>query len=248
MNFILGIPLFNEEDTILEFFSNLISNLPREIEKIIVINDGSTDNSKFLLEKLKENYKFLEIKHHYPNQGYGFSIIQLMFYAKKEQYDFLITMDCDKQHKVEDLIKFINFDYNIDVVSGSRYREDSPSFGIKPPEDRVRINQKITKKLNEKYKFSLTDSFCGFKRYKLKKINPELFTEKGYGFPLEFWTYCYYYGLTLKEIPVARIYITDDRSFGEDLDKYKKRYKYYLKVWKNSEKKFSSFYANRFSI
>jgi dolichol-phosphate mannosyltransferase len=241
MNVLLGIPVYNEEENIFPFFDHLFSFIPKEIKKIIIINDGSTDNSPKLLEQIKNQYKsfYIDVIHRYPNQGYGSSMIYLLDYAKKNSFDYLITMDCDRQHKVEDLNKFIQQPENIDVVSGSRYLPESPECGIKPPIDRMKINTKITQKINQIYKFSITDSFCGFKRYKLKKINLNYFEEKGYGFPLEFWAYCYFFNLTIKEIPVARVYITDDRSFGENLDKYKIRYKYYLKVFKYSHQKFS---------
>ncbi len=240
-SFILGIPVFNEENTLYDFFNQLLSNLPTIIQKVIVINDGSTDSSKEILNEIGSQYKNVKIIHRYPNQGYGASMIFLLNYAKNNQFSFLITMDCDKQHKIEDLYKFIEYDPQIDLVSGSRYKKESPIFGIEPPKDRVLINQKITKKINQKYNFHITDAFCGFKRYKLKKINPDLLFEKGYGFPLEFWAYCFYFHLSIQEIAVARVYITDDRTFGENLDKYKVRYYYYLKVWKQAEKKFQNF-------
>ncbi|GIX40961.1 MAG: dolichyl-phosphate mannose synthase [Leptospiraceae bacterium] len=243
MNILLGIPVYNEEENINPFFEHLFSKLPEEINKIIVINDGSTDNSKKLLENIKKKYDnfSIEIIHRYPNLGYGASMIFLLDYAKQNHFDFLITMDCDRQHRVEDLKRFIKQPFSFDVVSGSRYLPNSPKCGIDPPKDRLKVNQKITLKLNQIYHFRLTDSFCGFKRYKLEKIHPECFEEKGYGFPLEFWSYCYYFKLSIKEIPVARVYITDDRSFGENLDKYKIRYKYYLNVLKKANKKFQQF-------
>jgi len=244
--FLLGIPVYNEEENIVPFFEQLFAKLPEKIHHIIVINDGSTDNSKNLLESLKK-YPKIEIVHRYPNQGYGASMIFLLEYARKNHFDFLITMDCDRQHRVEDIQRFIEEDSNIDVLSGSRYLPDSPLCGISPPQERVKINQKITNKLNKIYRWQLTDAFCGFKRYKTKKINPSLLEEKGYAFPLEFWAYCYYNQLSIKEIPVARVYITDDRSFGENLDKHRIRYRYYLSVFKKSNQKFAKKIATKTS-
>jgi glycosyltransferase involved in cell wall biosynthesis len=56
MNILLGIPVYNEEENINPFFEHLFSKLPEEINKIIVINDGSTDNSKKLLKNIKKKY------------------------------------------------------------------------------------------------------------------------------------------------------------------------------------------------
>ncbi|MFN3604452.1 MAG: glycosyltransferase family 2 protein [Leptonema sp. (in: bacteria)] len=247
MNFLLGIPVYNEEPYLSDFFENLILHLPKSISKIVAVNDGSTDASKEILEKIQSKNKNLEVIHRYPNQGYGASMIFLLEYAKKNQFDFLVTMDCDKQHKVEDLYKFLELDFSVDVVSGSRYMPDSPFYGIEPPRERILINQKITKKINQKYHFNLSDAFCGFKRYKLNRIE-NIFTEKGYGFPLEFWTYCYYFKMSIQEVSVTKVYITDDRSFGENLNKHRVRYKYYLRVWKEAERKFSNLYGRNISF
>lgn len=239
MHILLGIPVYNEEDNILPFFENLSSKLPKEIEKIVFVNDGSSDNSRIILEDIKNQHKTLiDIVHRYPNEGYGASMIFLLNYAKQNHFEFLITMDCDQQHKPEDLQRFIKVSPNFDIVSGSRYLGESPIAGIDPPIERVKVNQRITKKLNQIFNFQLSDSFCGFKRYKLSNIVPSLLEEKGYAFPIEFWTYAYYKNLSIIEIPVARIYITDDRSFGENLDRHRIRYKYYLKTLKTSLKKF----------
>ena len=58
---------------------------------------------------------------------------------------------------------------------------------------------------------------------------------------MEFWAYTKKNNLTLAEIAVDKIYITDDRSFGEDLDKKRKRYKYYLEAWRNAERNLEFF-------
>lgn len=240
MDYLLGIPVYNEKDNIPVVFRKLLSGLPDAIKEILVINDGSTDGSGEILEEIKNTYSNhkITIIHNYPNQGYGRSIRFLLEYARSRNYEFLITMDCDQQHRIEDLHHFIEIAPNYDVVSGSRYLPGSPRFGIRPPADRVEINKRITEKLNTLFRLPLTDSFCGFKRYRLKNINPDVLDENGYAFPVEFWVYVYYHNLSVTEIPVARVYITDDRSFGENLDRPKLRYHYYLRVLKKSIEKF----------
>ncbi|MCS7204315.1 MAG: glycosyltransferase family 2 protein [Leptospiraceae bacterium] len=246
MTFLLGIPVYNEVKFIPIFFEKLLKNLPDEINEIIVINDGSTDGSRHALDEIKTpNRTKIQVIHQYPNQGYGAGIIFLMSMAKEANYDYLITMDCDLQHQVEDLQKFIQESKEIDVVSGSRYLPESPIAGVDPPPERIEINKRITAKLNKTYHFYLTDSFCGFKRYRLKNIQPEVFEEKGYAFPMEFWAYSFYNKLTIKEIPVARVYVTNDRSFGENLDRHTVRYHYYLRVLKKSDRKFQLQYQNK---
>ena len=236
--FLLSIPIFNEEKTISEVIKNTLNNLPAQIDQILLINDGSTDQSKDLIDIFVKKYAKLHPIHRKNNLGYGSSMVESMKYAKKNGFDYLITMDCDFQHRPEDIIHFMSKDLNIDVVSGSRYLPSSKTSGY-APEERVKINTKITKIINKKFNWNLSDSFCGFKRYKIDSIDPDSFNETGYAFPMQFWSYCYVHHLTIDEIPVSRIYTTDDRSFGEDLDRLKKRYKYYLKTLHNSLKTYS---------
>lgn len=234
---LLAIPVFNEESNLTLFFESLFPKLPSEISQVLFINDGSSDHSAQLLESVAKKNSIISIVHHTENQGYGQAMITAMNETKNRNHRYLITMDCDRQHRPEDIQRFIDFDLNIDVVSGSRYLPTSRTCG-QPPTDRVEVNTRITKLLNKKYEWQLTDSFCGFKRYNMNRINASLFTEKGYAFPMEFWAYSATTQLSIQELAVSRIYTTDSRSFGEDLDRTRKRYQYYLKVFYQSQKKF----------
>ncbi len=240
MKIVLGIPVYNEEKLLPAFLKALSEELTQKISQVIFINDGSTDSTPILLENFikRFNYKKFKIIHIYPNQGYGNSIIALLNYAKKNGYEELITMDCDLQHLFSELNLFLN-ESSEDIISGSRYKKNSKIIGV-APDDRVKINQKVTQKLNKIYNLNLTDAFCGFKKYKLKKIIPDFFREKGYGFPIEFWSYAYYFQLSIKEVAVSRIYVTNDRSFGEHLNHSLKRYRYYLQVLYRSQSYFEN--------
>ncbi|MBU44903.1 MAG: dolichyl-phosphate mannose synthase [Spirochaetaceae bacterium] len=234
---LLAIPVYNEASSLREVFSEILDHLPEQIQAIVAIDDGSTDGSAEILDELSKEQSIIFVRHHRQNHGYGCAMIESMKIAQKHGYSHLITMDCDRQHRPEDLIRFLNVDPDIDVVSGSRYLPESRRQGH-APEDRVEINSRITARLNRRYGWSLTDSFCGFKRYKMERIDPALFSETGYAFPMEFWPYCQGKGLKIQELAVSRIYTTDSRSFGEDLDRRRRRYRYYLNTFRKAEKKF----------
>lgn len=236
---LLAIPVYNEAASLRDVFSEILHHLPEEIEAIVAIDDGSSDGSAEMLDELSRKHDHIFVRHHGENHGYGCAMIESMQIARKHGYSHLITMDCDRQHRPEDLKRFIQFEPSIDVVSGSRYRPESRTQG-EAPRDRVEINSRITARLNREYGWSITDSFCGFKRYRMTHIDPHLFAEKGYAFPMEFWAYCRRMGLTLEELAVSRIYTTDSRSFGEDLDRRRRRYRYYLETLKEAEKRFRS--------
>lgn len=236
---LLVIPVFNEEQTLATVIENTCRQLPDEITRLLLINDGSTDGSAALLDRLAGRDERLLVRHRATNRGYGATQIEAMRYGRDEGFDYLITMDCDEQHRPEDLARFVAWDRSVDVVSGSRYRPDSRDIG-EAPAQRVEINRRITAGLNAQYGWHLTDAFCGFKRYRLSSVAPELFREQGYAFPMEFWAFAAARGLTIEELAVPRIYTTDDRSFGEDLDRQRRRYRYYLAVWADARRRFEN--------
>jgi dolichol-phosphate mannosyltransferase len=235
--FLIVIPVYNEADVVARV-ATLTKKIASSWAEILLVNDGSKDLTKEALDELKLVHPELLVYHKEINSGYGSSLVYGFKFGIENNFKYVITMDCDLQHQPKDLLRFKNYNQEVDIVSGSRYTQDSKSIGIIPPQDRVEINKRITRKMNKKYNWNLTDSFCGYKRYKTSSLVSD-FEEFGYAFPMEFWTYAFKKNLRIEELSVDKIYITDDRSFGEDLDKKRKRFKYYLEAWRKAENKYS---------
>jgi dolichol-phosphate mannosyltransferase len=224
--YLIFIPVYNEEKNVREVLSLLkkYSN----ILDILVIDDGSTDNTSKILNTIKD---INQIRHE-QNKGYGSTLIEGFNHAIDNNYHYVITMDSDKQHQPKEVEKFIkvNEKTDFDILSGSRYLITHKDSNLKAPEERRKVNQRVTKKINNLTGYRLTDAFCGFKLYKtsaLKKLNPE---ESGYGMPLQLWMQAWKNKLTVKEIPVELIYL--DRNKGT-VNAYKnlfRRYRYYLEI------------------
>ena len=225
------IPIYNEQKHIF--------NVLREVRKyskynILVINDGSTDESKDIVGEIASCAKLkgkLIIINHSKNEGYGKSLIDGINFSRDNNYLYLLTLDCDEQHEPEFIPQFFKEieKEKFDIVSGSRYLSFQKQIDA-PPEDRYRINRKITGLINEITGYGLTDSFCGFKVYRMKGLKKIKLTEKGYGLPLQLWIQAYKNNLTVKEIPVSMIYKDKDRTFGNYLDDPKERLAYYQKI------------------
>ena len=84
------IPIYNEEKTILKIL-NKINDLKKDLKiEIIVVNDGSIDSSKKIIEKNTNLYqKFLHLE---KNQGKGKAIIEGLKIASYEYVFFDITI------------------------------------------------------------------------------------------------------------------------------------------------------------
>ncbi|MBU1076274.1 MAG: glycosyltransferase family 2 protein [Spirochaetes bacterium] len=239
--FLVAIPVFNEEQYITEVILKVKQNIDPAITGICIINDGSTDRTSECLHKISDIYKI----NHKTNMGYGQSIIDGLRFAQEKKYTYVITMDCDRQHEPWEIQKFIRFPDkdNTDIISGSRYLIMNGRERIKIPSDRYKINRKITKKINKLTGYNLTDSFCGFKLYKVDSLKKLHLTEPGYGIPLQIWIQAYRNHLKIRELAVRLIYFDYSRDFNLNFRSSFQRYRYYCRLIKSEVKK-NEYYGN----
>jgi len=232
------VPIYNEQKHIFNVLREVRKYSP---EDLLVVNDGSTDESKEIVEEIASCAKLkgkLIIINHLENEGYGKSLIDGINFARDNNYRYLLTLDCDEQHEPELIPQFLKEikKGNFEIISGSRYLSLQKQIDA-PPEDRYTINRKITGLISEITGYALTDSFCGFKAYRMESLKKLELTENGYGLPLQLWIQAYKNNLTVKELPVSLIYKNKDRTFGNYLNDPKKRLAYYQKIIDSEVKK-----------
>lgn len=218
------LPAFNEGRMIYSILDSLKSNTDADI---LIIDDGSTDNTYLEARKSGVNY----IIRHRDNRGYGYSLIEGFKFAARHGYEKAVTMDCDAQHEPEMLEQFFEEIDGVDIVSGSRYMSVSPVISG-APRNRIRINRVITRTINKITGYNLTDAFCGFKCYKVESLRKLELTIPGYGMPLQLWIQASRNNLKVKELPVAVIYHTRE-SFPGQLASPGNRLRYYRRIIEN---------------
>ena len=109
------IPAYNEALALgqtLQVLSKSLREIPDEKE-IIVINDGSTDDTAKLLESVSG----IRAIHHSRNRGYGAS---LKTGSRAAQGDLVVFFDADGQHDPIDLALLLQGLGNADMVVGAR--------------------------------------------------------------------------------------------------------------------------------
>ncbi len=115
------IPVYNEEQGV----ETSIANLKRTMEKIgpeyeiIAVNDGSTDKSRTIIEKISG----VKNINHPHNKGYGAS---LKTGTRNAKYDWLLFYDADGQHKPEYIEEFIKHTADYDIIAGARQGYQGP--------------------------------------------------------------------------------------------------------------------------
>jgi dolichol-phosphate mannosyltransferase len=222
MKVLVAVPVFNEE----KYVRRVLRSILDHAGNVVVIDDGSTDNTPDIIADFP-----VDVIRHAVNRGYGRSIRDAFMWARAEGYEWLITMDCDEQHEPASIPEFIAAAERAgapDIISGSRYLSDRG--GDPAPADRQEINRIITGEINAKLGLSLTDSFCGFKAFRVSALERLHLTESGYAFPMQFWVQARAAGLRISEIPVRRIYVDLARSFGGPLDNPEARLAHYREI------------------
>ena len=222
--YLLAIPVFNEE----KYVVRVIDEASKFVPDILVIDDGSTDQTPRLLHR----HDTINVITHPENRGYGKSLADAFDFAQRRGYEWLITMDCDEQHEPARIPEFIETTWqnDADIISGTRY---PPGLAVEAsvPADRRRINLRITDMLNRRLGLNITDAFCGFKAYRVSALRHFDITVPGYAMPMQLWVQAARAGLRIREIPVRLIYNDPDRHFGGLLDNPSVRLQHYLDVF-----------------
>ena len=216
-----ALPVYNEVRHVSSVLDEVLGHCP----EVLVVDDGSIDGTAEILAARPDVY----VVTHGQNLGYGAALQSAFNFALGGGYDVLVTIDCDGQHQPFMIPQLIARTEDADIVSGSRYLQEFPGDS-RPPEERRRINQIITERVNQQLGLCLTDAFCGFKAYRVPILGKFSLTEKGYAMPLELWVQAAALRLKIVEAPVPLIYLDEARSFGGALDHGQTRLKVYEDV------------------
>ena len=212
------IPLYNEENTI----KDIINKIPNHFQnEIIIVNDGSTDNSVQRITEIKD--KNIVLINHKRNEGYGAAILTGI---KKAKGDIIVTMDSDGQHNPEEIAKIIQplLNDSADIVIGSRYLGKlnfKIPLHVKIAEIIIKLFMKL---LYGQVIHNNQNGFRAFKRNTIKIFEDLRYT--GMGFTTEVLLYSAYKGYKIKEIPIT----ANSREYGDSYVKKIKTMKSILSI------------------
>ncbi len=151
-------PAYNEARNLQVLIERIERTLGREQFEILLINDGSTDHSKKMLQKLQETRKFLHAIHFNKNRGQTAALLEGFRLAKGE---IIVSMDADLQNHPEDVPRLIaKLDEGFDVVCGWRWQRKDPLISKNIPS---LISNCIVKKITG---VQVQDIGCTLRAYK----------------------------------------------------------------------------------
>ena len=105
INYSIVIPCYNEEKNIPVILEKFNEEIDREDIEVILVNNGSKDQSQKVLSKLIPQYKFAKKVEVSTNQGYGHGIL---FGLKQARGNYLGWTHADMQTDPKDVIKAID--------------------------------------------------------------------------------------------------------------------------------------------
>ncbi|HIS54806.1 TPA: glycosyltransferase family 2 protein [Candidatus Galligastranaerophilus gallistercoris] len=197
MKLIIQIPCYNEEKTLPVTYKEIPESIGGidEIE-ILVINDGSTDNTV-------ETAKNLGIKHivsHSKNLGLARAFDTGLKTSIKLGADIIVNLDADNQYKASDIEKLIQpvLNKEADIVIGARPIEKIRSFS---PLKKLlqKTGSYVMRKISGADVLDAPSGFRAFSKNAAMKIN--IFDN--YTYTMETIIQAQYKGLTIKSVPIG---------------------------------------------
>jgi len=221
-------PCYNEEKNIQNTVSKTIPTLTKIAKKweLILINDGSKDNTGKVLEEIQKQYPDqVKIITHNPNRGYGAALKSGLYNAK---YQWIAFTDSDGQFDFTEITKFIEKQHQTkaDIVIGYYLARQVSKAAI------------ITSKIWELIVFVLfglhvTDIDCGFKLINKKVIEtiPKLEAERGAFISSEFLIKSKKAGFKIVEIGVHHYPRVEGKATGRSLKVIIKSFSDLFQLW-----------------
>ena len=119
-------PSYNEAITLPAVLADVIPCCEEHGWKLIVVNDGSTDTTRHVLDQFKDT-QVLQVFHHKLNRGYGGALKTGISHANSQ---YVLTMDADGQHRLEDVAQLLDAaqQTDADLVIGSRVLQGKAGF------------------------------------------------------------------------------------------------------------------------
>jgi glycosyltransferase involved in cell wall biosynthesis len=196
-------PCYNEQTNVPLFVAEALKILPTLAKKfeIIIINDGSQDDTKKVAAALAATDSRIRVINHDKNRGYGMALRSGFAAAR---YEWTFFTDGDLQFQLADLKQFLPFTEKHHIVIG--YRQKRADGGLRA------FNANLFKLyINLLFRVHVTDIDCAFKLLHTKTIQSVPLESTGAFINAELLYKLKKRGEVFKQIPVNHL----PRKFGQ---------------------------------
>jgi dolichyl-phosphate beta-glucosyltransferase len=209
MSLSVVIPAYNEELRIRQTIKEIISYLERErmSYEIIVVDDGSRDNTAKVVESMDNGH--VKLLRNGRNRGKGFTVKNGVLHARMQ---YILFSDADLSTPIKELPKLLAYIDRFDIVIGSRRMKQS-HIVIQQPWHR-RVPGKVFPFIVNLFILrGIRDTQCGFKLFR-KSVARSLFkmqTLERFSFDAEILFLAQRLGFSVKEVPITWINALDSK-------------------------------------
>lgn len=202
------VPAYNEEKTV----SHIIEGIAGEGYNVILVNDGSKDNTLNLAIESKRKYpNQIFIVSHVINRGLGAALKTGMVVAFNKNADYILTFDADGQHEISDIPKVVKplQDGEADACIGARPFKDMPL-------SKNFANSVMNFLTLVFYGRKVKDSQGGLRAFTADAASKIDIVSSGYAVSSEFIKEISDNNLRLAEVEITTIYTPETQSKGTD--------------------------------
>ncbi|MBC7334253.1 MAG: glycosyltransferase family 2 protein [Actinobacteria bacterium] len=205
------IPAYNEG----KYIGKVIEGCLKHRMDIIVVNDGSTDNTSEIVRSFPEQEGFrIILLEHSKNQGKGAALKTGFKYVIEHDYYGVITMDADIQHDPDEIPKFIETveKEDPDIIVGSRFHSLK---GM--PFDRILANTISTGIISTIAGKKIRDVQSGFRYISSRVLKDIKLETQKFDLESEILLKASWQGYNIINIPIKSIYYKDFTSYFHPL-------------------------------
>ncbi len=216
-------PCFNEAEVLAEVLRGAVAVLPEFVSEfeIIVVDDGSSDNTASVAERFAERNDCVRLVRHTMNRGYGAAVSSGLRAAHGELVCFT---DGDGQFNLLDLPQLLVEAQDSDVVIG--YRHQRADNGIR------RFNARSWKWLMRALiGLRVRDLDCAFKLFPRWVVEQLQLTADGACISAEILAQCFRGGVTVSEVPVNHFPRAAGKATGGNFKVVAKAFRELPIVW-----------------
>ena len=215
MSYCIVIPTYNNSRTVADIVRRSLAVCP----DVVVVNDGSTDDTLRQLESFKETIHLITYGR---NRGKGHALKRGLSAARRAGYDFAVTLDSDGQHRPEEVPSLVAAALAAGtdkvLVVGNRFSAQSePVQGM--PSGNSFANRFSNFWFRLQTGVRLTDTQSGYRLYPLHHLPCLGLLTARYESELELLVFSAWHGVRLLSVPVSVIYPDDRvshfRPFGD---------------------------------
>ena len=193
----LVMPAYNEADNIEPMVAEATPALEANADshEIIVVDDGSADESAAVTRRVMESYPTVRLVEHPANKGFGAAVFSGFTSAEK---DWIFYTDADRQFVLSELERFVPYMDEADLIAGYRAPRQDPFM-------RVFYGKGWSALCTLMFGYTVRDVDCGFKLFRreiIESLAPQI-ASRGATFSIEWLVRAKRAGYRFVELPVT---------------------------------------------